>query len=370
MKVLHLYKSYFPDSVGGVEQVIKNITDETTKLGCDNQLLTLYPGTEIQEDLQDSLHTIKFPTTFNVASCPFSVQAFRRFKQMVADVDLVHYHFPWPFAEFMHVINQIKKPALVTYHSDIVRQKALKIFYRPVMKKFLHSMRYIVPTSVNCMITSSDLKAFVNKCHVIPIGICKDNYSYPEQQIIDAWRQKVGDNFMLFIGVLRYYKGLHILLDAVKDTNIPLVIVGSGPLENKLKQQSQSLGLTNVYFTGYASEEDKIALLKLCRGVVVPSHLRSEAFCISLLEGLLFGKPLISTEIGTGTSFVNQDGVTGYVIEPNNIGKLREVMLEFYTNQETVAQMGRNARTRYKEMFTAAKMGAAYFELYQDILSG
>ena len=69
---------------------------------------------------------------------------------------------------------------------------------------------------------------------------------------------------------------------------------------------------------GYLLEDDKVALINLCYAVVFPSHLRSEAFGISLLEGAMYGKPLISSEIGTGTSHINIDGETGLVVPPND----------------------------------------------------
>jgi len=369
MKILHVFKSYFPTSVGGIENVIKNLTDQTTLLGCKNTLLTLYKGESKNTIFQDQLEIIQFPMTLNIASCPFGFQFALEFKKIASQYDIVHFHFPWPFAEFLQVMFNPKTPIIVTYHSDIVRQKTLKIFYSPFMKAFLRSANYIVPTSVNCMISSKDLKDYLNKCHVIPIGINTKNYPFPSQEKIDHWKNRVGNNFMLFIGVLRYYKGLHILLDAIKNTNIPLVIAGSGPMEKALKAQAELLKLDNVHFVGFVDEEDKVALLKSCRAVVVPSHLRAEAFCISLVEGLMFGKPLISTEIGTGTSFVNQHNETGFVIEPNDIAALRSALQKINSDDTLHKKMSENAKARYEKLFTAKQMGEKYYTLYEKVLT-
>lgn len=89
----------------------------------------------------------------------------------------------------------------------------------------------------------------------------------------------------LFVGVLRYYKDLHILLEAAQWMECLIVIVGAGPIEAELKAQAQSIGLCNFHLLGHLPDEDKVALLTLCYGVLFPSHLRSEAFGISLLEG-------------------------------------------------------------------------------------
>lgn len=368
MKVMHIYKSYFPESQGGIEQVIQNISNETNSAGCENSLLTTYSGKKIQTISDKNIKIIKFPGNICLASCPCSTQLLKNFNKIIMNADILHYHFPWPFAEFLHVINRVKKPSLVTYHSDIVRQNILKLFYKPFMNNFLKSMQYIVPTSANNMTSSKDLKPHLNKCKIIPLGINKANYIYPKEATIKKWQNILGNNFMLFVGVLRYYKGLHILLDAIKGTNITMAIAGRGPMEQKLKLQANKLQLKNVHFIGYVNDEDKNALLTSCRAVVAPSHLRSEAFCLSLVEGMIFKKPLISTEIGTGTSFVNLNCSTGYVIKPNNVEELKSAMTTLYNNPAKAKQLGLNAYARYESLFTSAMMGNKYLKLYEKML--
>ena len=137
---------------------------------------------------------------------------------------------------------------------------------------------------------------------------------------------------------------------------------------NGLKRQAARLGLTNVKFVGAVPDDDKIALLALCRGVVFPSHLRSEAFGITLLEGAMFGKPLISCEIGTGSSYVNIDGVTGIVTPPNDPAALRAAMRRLADDAALAEQMGRGARERFDTLFTADHMARSYVALYRKVL--
>ena len=87
--------------------------------------------------------------------------------------------------------------------------------------------------------------------------------------------------------------------------------------------------------------EDKIALLHLCYGFIFPSHLRSEAFGISLLEAATVGRPMISCEIGTGTTFVNAANETGLVINPGSPLALREAMQYLLDNPAIAAKMGK-----------------------------
>src|SRR5690606_23534758 len=100
------------------------------------------------------------------------------------------------------------------------------------------------------------------------------------------------------------------------------------------------LGVHNIHFLGQLSEEDKTVLLMLCYAFVFPSHLRSEAFGLSLLEAAMFGKPMISCEIGTGTSYINYMNNTGYVVPPADSLALANAMQFFLDHPEQVAVMG------------------------------
>ncbi len=224
-------------------------------------------------------------------------------------------------------------------------------------------------TSPNYLATSPVLDRYRDKTTVIPIGLDKASYPVPPDELVEQWRSKVGDRFFLFVGMIRYYKGLHILLDAVKDAPFPVVIVGSGPVEDELKAQAQQLGLTNVHFLGAILEVDKVALLKLCYGLVFPSHLRSEAFGVSLLEGAMYGKPLISSEIGTGTSYINISEETGIVVPANDPTALRAGMQRMWDDPVMAQAMGRNGEVRYWDRFTALKMAQSYADLYETVIA-
>ena len=147
------------------------------------------------------------------------------------------------------------------------------------------------------------------------------------------------------------------------------MIVGAGPEEAALKAQAVRLGLTNVVFVGAVGEEDKVALLTLCYALSFPSHLRSEAFGISLLEGAMYGKPLISCEIGSGTTYINIDGETGLVTPPGDVQALRAAMRTLWDNPKMAREMGARAAARFEATFTAEKMAASYAALYSELVA-
>ena len=238
---------------------------------------------------------------------------------------------------------------------------------RPLQWKFLGDMSRIVATSPNYLATSDVLAKYKHKVSVIPIGLDKATYPVPSPDKLTYWRERLGPKFFLFVGVIRYYKGLHILIEAAQGTDYPIVIVGAGPIEEELKTQAAQLGLRNIHFLGFLPDADKVALLTLCYSVLFPSHLRSEAFGISLLEGAMYGKPMISSEIGTGTTFINIGDETGLVVPPSDPVAMRQAMRYLWEHPEQAAAMGRRAEARYWEHFTADQMVGEYVKLYREL---
>jgi rhamnosyl/mannosyltransferase len=370
MKVLHFYKTYYPDSFGGVEQVIYQLASGTAKLGIGTTVLALTPD-RVDRVVTVGGHTVhRCHSDIQLASTDFSISAFWRFSQLAKQADIIHYHFPWPFMDLVHFATRHKKPSVVTYHSDIVKQKILLKLYQPLMNRFLQSVDTIVATSPNYRVTSDVLQQFQAKTEVIPIGLDRTLHPKPSAEKCQFWRNQLGDQFFLFIGVLRYYKGLHILLEALALGDLPTVIVGAGPIESELKVKAVQLGIKNVKFLGQISDEDKVAILSLSYVIVFPSHLRSEAFGISLLEGAMFGKPMISSEIGTGTSFINIDNETGVVVPPSSPVDLSKAMTYLWNSPERTQEMGKAAANRFATLFTADRMCRSYKDLYLRVLEG
>lgn len=369
MRILHFYKTYYPDTVGGGEQVINQLCRGTERLGVTSSVLTLTKSSENLTLTQDG-HTVhRVKRDFQIASNDFSFSAIKKFATLVKEFDIVHYHFPWPFMDLAHFVVGVKCPTIVTYHSDIVRQQILFRLYSPFMHRFLNDVDRIVATSPNYLATSPVLNKHKNKVDVIPIGIDKRGYPESSAGIMEKLRKRVGERFFLFVGLIRYYKGLQTLLDALSGVDYPVVIAGSGPFEGQLKQQALRLGLKNIIFLGSVSEEEKVALLKLCYAFVFPSHLRSEAFGISLLEGAMFGKPMISCEIGTGTSYINIDNQTGIVVPPSDPTAFRNAMRHLWESPGLAAEMGARAEERYWKLFTADQMAVRYVEVYKELLA-
>lgn len=368
MRVLHFFKTYLPDTTGGIEQVIYQLCEGGRAHGIHAEVLTLSPE-PVPERMRVAGHDVRrAKQDLFIASTGFSRQAFGMFSEMAAEADVIHFHFPWPVMDVVHFMTRHRRPTVVSYHSDIVKQRALLTLYRPLMMRFLHSVDRILVASPNYQRSSPVLRHYGSKVEVIPYGLDRTAHPNCSPEKLAYWRQRVGPKFFLFVGVLRYYKGLTSALDALQGTDFPLVIVGSGPQEAELRSQAERLRLRHVQFLGRLDDEDKACLLQLCHAMVFPSHLRSEAFGISLLEAAMYRKPMISCEIGTGTTFANLADVTGLTVPPANPLALREAMTRLWNNSEEANQFGANAAARFEQLFTAERMCAETVRVYQQVI--
>jgi rhamnosyl/mannosyltransferase len=367
MKVLHVYKSYYPDTVGGIEQVIAQLALSLAPLGVESRIYTLSPAAQPRVIRRAEGEVWRDPAQVEVASNPFSVQALWRFREQVRWADVVHYQFPFPFGDLLHLLWARNKPSVVSYQSDVVRQRTLLRLYRPLMDRFLRSVDAVVAASPD-YVASSPVLADLHNVRVIPNGIEARRQQVPPRDLVERWRQRVGEGFFLFVGVLRYYKGLHVLLDAVRGLGARVLIAGDGPEAGPLRAQAAALGLDNVEFLGRIGDDDKAALLELARAFVFPSHLRSEAFGMSLVEAAMHSLPMISCEIGTGTSYINLDGETGWTVQPDSPAALRDAMEAVLADPERARSRGRAARARFESLFTAERMAGAYRDLYVELV--
>lgn len=363
MRVLHVYKTYLPENFTGVPKVIYEICEPLAAKGVRSDVLVTGERAS-DEPIKVGHHQVHVAKRdLHIASTSLSLSIFGTFRKLCQEVDIIHYHFPWPVMDLLELSVQPTKPTVVTYHSDIVKQKRILPFYRPLMHAFLARADSIVATSPNYLKTSPTLEKFKDKVEVIPLGL--GNRAPVNNALVEKWRSRFGDGFFMFLGANRYYKGLDYLLEAARKTKLPLVIAGYGFSKFAEKNNIPS----NVKIADSVSEEDKEALLDLCGALVFPSHLRSEAFGVALLEAARAGKPMISCEIGTGTSYVNLDGVTGYIIAPADPDALSDAMIKLYQKPELQVQFGNAAKQRFLDNFRSDLSAEQYFRLYGKLIS-
>lgn len=367
LKILHLYKTFFPEQNGGIPEVIKNIILGGRSLGLNGEVFTFTSSNTNYPQTYKDIIVTRARTNFELCSTPFSFSSFKKFHNMLPKFDLVHYHYPFPFGDFLALTSSHKIPSILTYHSDIIEQKFAKYLYAPLEDKFLSSVNKIICTSGNYREKSSNLNKFSEKLATVPLGLSDLTKVKHSVTVLNKWKDTLPQKFILFLGVIRQYKGINVLLEACKTANCKVVIAGGGVLLENFKRKAAKENISNVIFVGSYSESDKVALISLCTAVVLPSVSRNEAFGLTLVEGAMFSKPLISTELYTGSSLVNCDEKTGFIVPPNDSAMLTLVMEKLVNQPDIANRFGKNARKRYEALFTAEKMCKSYQKHYHEL---
>jgi len=368
MRVLHVFKTSSRVSFGGGETFIDHLCRHTGRLGAQNTVFALNPREASQTIQTPDYRLVQTRQNFSLASTGFSIAGVAELSRQIRAHDVVHYHSPNPYAELLAVAGQNATPALATHHADAVRYPLLRAPYALLQRAFYARMDRVIATSDAYVETSPMLQRLSDKVRSIPIGISEGDLATPSAGERQGWAKRFPAPFALFLGALRPYKGLPTLLEAVRGTEIPLVIAGTGELAGLVERELSRPGYESVTYVGSVGEEAKAALLSLCHCYVMPSINRSEAFGIGLLEASVFGKPLVSSRLGTGTSLVNEHGVTGVEVSPGSAIELRAVLLKLLGEPETAAMMGAAARDRVRRLFSAEQQARAYMEVYQSLM--
>lgn len=345
--ILHIYKDYYPVA-GGIENHVRALAEGLAARG--HRVTVLVTNTAPHDDISSagSLTIIKAGRLLHMASTPLSARMAWHACHLHG-VDVINLHFPYPPGDLVSLLVPGRPPLVVTYHSDIVRQQTMLRLYRPLLRYTLHRAARILATSPNYIASSPWLRTCAERCTVSPLSVDVSRFETINQRAVATLRERYHTPLLLFVGRLRYYKGLHFLLEAVRlmQRDAQLLIVGTGPEEQRLRQQTHDLGIaTRVHFLGEVSDDDLPTIYHAADVFVLPSHLRSEAFGIVQLEAQAAGLPIVCTELGTGTSYVTEHGHTGFVVPPSNPPALARALDVLVANPEMARQMGQAGRAR------------------------
>ncbi|MEI6316773.1 MAG: glycosyltransferase [bacterium] len=365
MKILQVNKFYYP-VIGGIETTLRQITQGLSSRHDMNILCCTRKGSSSVEkiDTANVYRTASFGVFWGM---PISLDFFRTFKKVSQDADVIVSHYPFPLFDIALFLYRPQKPLVVHYHCDVYRQRMVMPIINFFVNFSLRRAKKIIVESPNILNSSPTLRAYKDKCVVVNCGIEKDRFSSVSKEKIEECKKKYGD-FVLFVGRLSPYKGVEYLIRAMKDIDKNLVIVGDGEEKEKLIALSLELGLENkIHFISHQSFEDLNTMYCACYIFVLPSIYRSEALGLVLLEAMFAGKPVISTELGTGTSYVNMDNETGFVVPPMDSESLHTAIKKIYSDNDLYNRFSKNAHERVVNHFNIEDMTKKTNDVYTSV---
>ncbi len=373
LNILHVYKDY-PPILGGIENHVRLLAEGQAGRGHAVTVLVTNPtGATTTRTVENDVAVIRAGRLATVASTPLSPALAWQLARQLPDV--VHLHFPYPIGEVSQWLLHRGQATVLSYHSDIVRQAGILRFYRPLLRRVLAFVDAIIVGSPP-MRGSAYLADHQAKLHLIPYGIPLARFrAQPATEELAAVRARYLTShtppLLLFVGRLRYYKGLDTLIRALPETPGHLLVVGIGPMAAEWRALAQATGVADrIAWLGEVSDADLPALYHLADLFVLPASHPSEAFGLVQVEAMAAGVPVVCTELGTGTSYVNQDGVTGRVVPPRDPPALAAAIRDLLADPGRLADLGVAARARVAADFDEAVMVERVLALYETMRNG
>lgn len=381
MRILQLGKFY--PIRGGVEKVMWDLTRGLAGRGvaCD-MLCAKLPGDGIDpvdrpyHGVVDGVEVLRFPDGRTVwcvkawakkAATMLSPAMVRWLRRHREEYDIVHVHHPDPMAALALRLSGFRGKVVLHWHSDILSQRLLLLLYKPLQSWLVRRADAIVGTTPAYLQASPWLKAVQGKCVAVPIGIEPVRFDPDKAQ---AFRDRYpGKRIILSVGRLVPYKGFRYLVDALG--RLPdayhLVIGGTGPLRGELEAQIRENGLDGrVTLLGYVPSEDLPSWYGACDLFVLSSVMKTEAFGIVQIEAMSCGKPVVATRIpGSGVAWVNQEGVSGLNVPPEDAVALAEAIRRVADGRE---RFGADARRLFQERYTFDGMIDGILTVYHSIM--
>lgn len=377
MRVVQTSKAYSP-SLGGVETTVTNLSEGLCRRdGVSTQVLVCNHerSFRVTRRQMNGVPVTYAPSWGFISSLPVSPS----YGSLLAALkgEILHIHEPFPLADLSVLlsrrITRNFSKIVVSWHSDIVRQKWALGGYRPILHKFLRNVDRILVSTPQLIGSSEYLPLYRDHCEVIPHGVRLEwvRQQKTRRTRVEQIRERFGTPLLLFVGRLVYYKGLKFLVAALSLLpGVRLVMIGSGPLSAELRDQIASLGLEGrVSIIPPVPEEELHAFYEACDIFVFPSTEKSETYGLVQIEAMACGKPVVSTNLNTGMTYLNQDGITGLTVPPCNSSALADAIQKLVDDTNLRASLGNSARNRALREFSAETMVDRTVELYKRLLA-
>jgi rhamnosyl/mannosyltransferase len=362
LRVLHVGK-YYPPYRGGMETHLQALCT-AIRDDVHVEVVVANDGRPTVRETIDGISVTRLGTVARLASTPFTpglTDAIRR-----ARADIVHLHFPHPTGVLAWLGSGQVGRLVVTYHSDIVRQRVLGALFAPLLDRALARAAAIVCTSPQYMASSPALARHRSRCEVLPFGVDVARLATVPSAAVAAIRAEHGPRLVLGVGRLVPYKGFEYLVRAMREVDGRLVIVGDGPERGALEREIAQAGVEDrVRLVG--SVPDLAPWLHAADVFALSSVQRSEAFGLVQVEAMACGRPVVNTALDSGVPYVSLDGETGLTVPARDPASLGRAIARLLADDALRARLGANGRARAARLFSVEAMAAETLSLYERV---
>jgi len=287
---------------------------------------------------------------------------------------VVHVNMPGPYDGQMGLVAPIARmcgarAVVVTEHLPMVARLWKRALVKRVALHYVDAVLTVARANVPYLVGPQSVP--LAKIRVIPNGLRADYGSLraPRGEVRDAYGIPAASVAVAFVGNLLRHKGLHRLIAALSEVGGErwhLVVVGTGPEEERCRARVDTLGLgARATFAGALEPEDVERLLPAVDILALPST--TEGMPYVVLEAMACGLPVVAGRV-YGIPEMVRDGREGHLVDPADVGALAQALDRLITDAGLRERMGSAGRARFEEFFTLKRQVSAIEGVYRELL--
>jgi glycosyltransferase involved in cell wall biosynthesis len=389
IRVCHLGK-YYPPAPGGIETHVQTLARAQANLGANVSVACVnvenrhgidvngrpFASTPTIRAWDQAVRLTRLGRRASLARFDICPQLFSWMNELQPNVyDLIHLHVPNPTMLMALALKRPRLPLVISYHSDIVRQKLLVHALRPLERLVFARAARILSDSPVYAQGSTFLSGYAQKVEVLPLGIDLHPYLNPGPSALAfarRLRSEHGSPLWLCVGRLVYYKGLPTAIHALKHVPGKLAVIGTGPLEHELRQLARREGVGDrTIWLGHRSSEEIVGAYHAATALWFPSNARSESFGLVQVEAMASGCPVINTAIpGSGVPWVSRHDETGLTVPVGAPEEMARCANRLVNEPGLRERLATGARARVRREFDHRLMAERCLDFYRDVLAG
>ncbi|MDB5169348.1 MAG: hypothetical protein JWO41_704 [Candidatus Saccharibacteria bacterium] len=356
---------------GGVQEIVLATHAELTRRGHTVRIITPLPRDTDVIDVPDCIFvgvSTDFRSPMRTTAQVSATADTEKINQMLQDedFDVLHFHEPWIPVLSRQILARSQSVNIATFHAKVPETLMSRTVVRvvtPYLKSVLKDLHMLTAVSDSAAEYVGGLTD--EPITIIPNGIDLAKYRAPLKKA----KKKTGKT-ILFIGRLERRKGVKYLLQAYsllvqQQPDVKLVIAGDGPDREKLELLAEDLGLHNVSFLGFISEDLKLQLLKEADIFCSPAVF-GESFGIVLLEAMATGVITVAGN-NSGYSDVMQDLGAVSIVNPRDDLEFARRLQLLLTN-EPLRTLWQSWAADYVQQFDWPHVVDQYEEFYHEAL--
>jgi len=371
MRILHCYKTFFPEVIGGIPQIIAALAKGMEPRSTTAVLTArsrgfhrCYKSENIEVEAVTSFGTI---LSMPIApSFPIVLRARAR------HFDVVALHAPFPLNDLGIIYGRRKPAVVIHWHSEIIGQRDLVPIVAPFIRLALARAERIIVSDRSMLESSEFLRPHASKCVVIPFGVDLDYWQTlaPEQKRRVETLRTAHPRLIVANGRLVPYKGFDVLIDAMSRIDAQLVIIGDGPLGNALRETARRRGVDDrVVLTGPVPADELKVYLHAAGVFAFPSVSCAETFGISQIEAMAVGLPIVNTALATGVPSVARHGTEALTVPPRDPDELAASLSRLLDDPDLARRLGNAGRLRARNEYAEASFINRVEQLYADAVA-